>query len=70
MKEPKKIPLDPSTPRSKEVKKYPLQKKDTPLADDTYVRPDNDSIYTPTILDKINKLLDESYDEDNSKNNS
>jgi hypothetical protein len=30
---------------------------------------DNDDIYSPVNLDKINKLLDEKIDEDNSKDN-
>ena len=40
-KEPKKIPLDPDTPRAKSV---PLIKM-PPLSDN--IRPDNDSIYIP-----------------------
>lgn len=46
MKEPKKIPLDPSTPRAKSVQIFPLpQIYPENIADDLY-RPDNDSIYT------------------------
>ena len=47
MKEPKRIPLDPSTPRAKDVKRIPLPKiYPEKMTDDLY-RPDNDSIYTP-----------------------
>jgi hypothetical protein len=46
MKEPKKIPLDPSTPKAKSVKLFPLNKiYPEKMQDDIYM-PDNDSIYT------------------------
>lgn len=55
MKEPNKIPLDPTTPRAKDVKKIPLTKlyTDFDMDDDIY-RPDRDSIYT-IINDENNK---------------
>lgn len=45
MKEPNKIPLDPSTPRAKDVKKIPLTRLDQVSIEDED-RPDRDSIYT------------------------
>lgn len=45
MKEPQKIPLDPSTPRAKDVQRIPLTKIVQDLADGDD-RPDRDSIYT------------------------
>jgi hypothetical protein len=46
MKEPERIPLDPSTPRAKDVKRIPLPKiYPEKMTDDLY-RPDRDSIYT------------------------
>lgn len=44
MKEPERIPLDPSTPKTKSVNKIPLPKiyPDT-MIDDVYI-PDNDSV--------------------------
>lgn len=70
MKEPEKIPLDPTTPKAKEVKKYPLNKLyPQTMEDDVYIRPDNDSIYTPIELAKINETLDKAANEDNSKDN-
>ena len=45
MKEPKKIPLDPSTPRAKSVQSLPLNKiYPEKMQDDLYV-PDRDSVY-------------------------
>jgi hypothetical protein len=64
MKEPKRIKLNPETPTPKEVTKHrldPLNKTEW----DTYGQ-DNDDIYTPIDLDKINRLLDES-NENNSQ---
>lgn len=58
MKEPKRIKLNPETPTPKEVIKHrlpPLNKTQW----DVYGQ-DNDDIYTPIDLDKINRLLDES----------
>lgn len=55
MQEPKKIKLSPETPCSKEPTKHRLAPLDIPE-------------YSPTDLDKINKILDEIY-EDNSKDN-
>lgn len=46
MKEPKKIPLNPSTPRSKSVQKFPLNKIYPDNTHNSLYRPDNDSIYT------------------------
>jgi len=45
MKEPERIPLDPSTPKAKSVTKIPLPKiYPEAMIDDVYM-PDNDSIY-------------------------
>ena len=46
MKEPEKIPLDPSTPRTKSVNKFPLNKLYPEKTSDDLYRPDSDSIYT------------------------
>ena len=46
MKEPEKIPLNPSTPRSKSVQKFPLNKIYPENIKDNLYRPDNDSVYT------------------------
>jgi hypothetical protein len=46
MKEPEKIPLDPSTPRTKSVNKFPLNKLYPEKTSDDLYRPDRDSIYT------------------------
>lgn len=60
MKEPNKIPLDPSTPKAKEVKKYPLNKLyPQSMEDDVYVRPDNDSVYVP--VDILKRPVEESF---------
>jgi hypothetical protein len=64
MKEPKRIPLNPETPTHKDVKRIPMPHK----VEWDISGQDNDDVYTPLDLDKINKLLDET-DEDNSKNN-
>jgi len=68
MKEPQKIPLDPSTPKAKQVKQLPLRGLyPEAMHDDVYIRPDNDSVYKPIDLDKINETLDKAANED-SKN--
>lgn len=71
MKEPNKIPLDPSTPKAKDVKKYPLTRYPEAMEDDIYIKPDNDSVYTPIDLDldKINKTLDKASYEDPENSN-
>lgn len=47
MKEPERIPLDPSRPRSHKPKMYPLPPLyPETMTQDTY-RPDSDSIYIP-----------------------
>jgi hypothetical protein len=51
MKEPKRIKLS-ETPTAKDVEKIPLppinpNQYDINMTDDVYIRPDNDSIYTP-----------------------
>lgn len=70
MKEPDKRPLDPSTPKARAVKKYPLnQLYPQSMQDDVYIRPDNDSIYTPVDLDKINETLDKAANEDSENSN-
>jgi hypothetical protein len=65
MKEPKRIKLNPETPTPKEPIKRPLP----PLIKSEWdiSGQDNDDVYTPLDLDKVNKLLDET-NEDNSKN--
>lgn len=50
-KEPNKIRLN-ETPSAKDVKKIPLppinpNQYDIDMSDDVYIKPDNDSIYTP-----------------------
>lgn len=70
MDKPNPKPIDPETPRAKSVKLYPLDKLyPQSMQDDVYVRLDNDSVYTPIELEKINKTLDEAANEDNSKDN-
>jgi hypothetical protein len=63
MKEPKRIKLNPETPTPKEPTKRPLP----PLIKPEWnvAGQDNDDVYTPLDLDKINRLLDKS-NEDNS----
>lgn len=64
MKEPNKIPLDPSTPKTKEVNKYPLNKLyPQSMEDDVYIRPDKNSVYTP-----INNPLETKVESDNENN--
>lgn len=66
MKEPKRIKLNPETPTPKEVNRYrldPLNK----TAWDAYGQ-DNDDLYTPIDLDKVNQILDEISNENNSEN--
>lgn len=67
MKEPKRIKLNPETPTPKEPIKYPLP----PLIKSEWdvTGQDNDDTYTVLDLDKVNKLLNEISDENNSKNN-
>lgn len=55
MKEPNKIPLDPSTPKTKEVNKYPLNK--------LYPQSMEDDVYTP-----INNPLETKFESDNENN--
>lgn len=66
MKEPNRIKLSPETPTTKEPPKYRLAPKSNSEIDIS--GQDNDDIYRPVDLDKINKLLDES-NEDNSQDN-
>lgn len=68
MKEPNKIPLDPSTPKQKEVNKIPMPPVYKPEWDIT--GHSNDDVYTPIDLEKINKTLDKISNEDNSENHS
>lgn len=58
MKEPKKIRLNPDAPIAKEPIKYRLLPINKTEWDAT--GQDNDDTYTPIDLDKINRLLDES----------
>lgn len=66
MKEPEKIPLDPSTPKAKKVKQIPMPQ--------IYPEAMNDDLCSSEDLkkhlDQINKILDETANEDNSENNS
>lgn len=56
---------NPETPRTKSIKSYPLEKLyPQSIEDDVYIRPDNDSLYTPIDLDKINETLDKAANED------
>lgn len=61
MPEPKKIPLNPETPKARDVNKYPMPK--------LYPQPMEDDVYTPIELDKINKTLDEASNEDSENSN-
>jgi len=54
MKEPEKIPLDPSTPRAKSVQSFPLNKIYPEKIQNDFYRPDNDSIYN-SINDEDSK---------------
>jgi len=62
-KEPNKIKMNDTPSPSKPIKKIPLppinpNKYDIDMSDDTYIRPDNDSVYKPI------------ENENNSENNS
>lgn len=70
MNKPNPKPINPETPRAKCAKSYPLNTTyPDSMQDDVYIRPDNDSVYTPIDLDKINKTLDQAANEDTSKDN-
>ena len=56
MKEPEKIPLNPSTPRSKSVQKFPLNKIYPENIKDNLYRPDNDSAYIPIKNEDTQKI--------------
>jgi hypothetical protein len=61
MKEPEKIPLNPETPKSKDVNKIPMP----PLYRRQWdIMPDNDSVYVKKDLENIN--LDKNEDSENS----
>jgi hypothetical protein len=60
MKEPKRIKLNPETPVSKEITKYRLEPSSGQ---------DNDDIYTPIDLRKINETLDNAANEDFENSN-
>lgn len=64
MKEPKRIKLNPETQIPKEPIKRPLPPLSKPEWNVT--GQDNDDTYTPIDLDKVNRLLNEISDEDNS----
>ena len=66
MKEPGKIPLDPTTPKAKQVKPIPMPK----LYPDSIMDDLCSSDDLKKHLDQINKILDETANEDNNKNNS
>ena len=56
MEEPNKIPLNPETPKSKNVKKIPMP----PLYRQQWdIMPDNDSIYVKKDLENIGNDKDE-----------
>jgi hypothetical protein len=61
MKEPKRIKLNTETPTPKEPTKHPLPPLVKPEWD--VAGQDNMAVYTPLDLDKLNKILDESSDE-------
>lgn len=66
MKEPEKIPLDPTTPKAKQVKQIPMpQLYPESMRDDLCSSED-----LKKHLDQINKILDETAHEDNNENNS
>lgn len=67
MKEPNRIKLNPETPTPKEPVKRRLLPVDK--VEWNITGQDNDDMYVPSDLDKVNKLLDEINHEDNSKNN-
>jgi hypothetical protein len=65
MKEPQRLKLDPSTPTQKDVNKIPMPpiyKSEWDISGNS-----NDDVYSPIDLDKTNKILDKTSDE-NSKN--
>lgn len=66
MKEPNKIPLNPETPKSKDVNKTPMPALYRKHWD---IMPDNDSVYNPTELDEINRTLDKAANEDIENSN-
>ena len=65
MKEPQRLKLDPSTPTQKDVNKIPMPPVYKPEWDIS--GRSNDDVYSPIDLDKTNKILDKTSDE-NSKN--
>jgi hypothetical protein len=70
MKKPEQTPIDPKAPRSKQVTQIPMPKLYPESMDDDVYCPDSDCMYTPiNKLDKINKLLDEAYNEDSQNSN-
>lgn len=70
MNKPNPRPINPETPRAKAVKSYPLNNiYPDSMQDDVYIRPDNDSIYTPIKLEKIKETLDKVPDEDSENSN-
>jgi hypothetical protein len=70
MNKPNPKPINPETPRAKCAKSYPLNTTyPDSMQDDVYIRPDNDSIYTPIELEKINETLDKAPDEDSENSN-
>lgn len=61
MKEPNKIPLNPETPKSKDVAKIPMP----PIYKSQWdIMPDNDSVYVKKDLENIN--LDKDENSENS----
>jgi hypothetical protein len=61
MQNPIPRPMNPETPKAREVKKIPLPK--------LYPQPMEDDVYTPSQLDKINEILDKASDEDSENSN-
>lgn len=67
MKEPQKIPLDPSTPKAKQVRQLPLPGLyPEAMHDDVYVRPDSDSVYVP--VDMLKRPVEQSFIENITNN--
>lgn len=67
MKKPELTPLDPTSPRTKQVTKIPMpQLYPQSMEDDVYIRPDNDSVYVP--IDILNRPIEQSFIENSIQN--
>lgn len=61
MKEPERLPLDPTTPRTHKPKTYrlePLQR----IQSEEHYRPDNDSVYVPITDNHITNYYENSQE--------